>query len=219
MSDFIREVDEEYRRDRAAKFWQKYQNIIIAVAVLVVAATAGWRIWETQRLKAAQASGAQFQAALQLVRDGKPKEAEAAFLEIAKTGNPGYQVLARLRAADEIGNRDPKEAVQIYDAIAADSAVDPLLQQAAKLRAAYLRVDDADQAEIKQRIEPLAAPTSPFRHTARELLGLAALKAGDMQGAGRWLDMVVADPQTPQSTRDRASTLLGLVASGATTGQ
>ena len=109
--------------------------------------------------------------------------------------------------------------MQIYDAIAADAAVDPLLQQAAKLRAAYLRIDDADQAEIKQRIEPLAAPTSPFRHTARELLGLAALKAGDMPGAGRWLDMVVADPQTPQSTRDRAQTLLGLVASGATAGQ
>ena len=126
--------------------------------------------------------------------------------------------MARLRAAAEIGAREPKEAVQIYDAIAADAAVNPLLQTVARLRAAYLRVDDADQAEIKQRIEPLAAPTSPFRSSARELLGLAALKANDMQAAGRWLDMIVADPQAPQSLRDRATTLLGLVASGGVTG-
>ncbi|MDB5534581.1 MAG: hypothetical protein JWO28_2896 [Hyphomicrobiales bacterium] len=218
MSDFIREVDEEYRRDQAAKFWVKYQNWVIGVAVLVVIATAGWRLWESQKLKAEQAAGAQFQAALQLDRDGKSKEAEDAFLDIAKSGPAGYQILARFRGAAEIAGRDPKAAVQVYDALATDATVDPVLQSAARLRAAYLRVDDADQAEIKQRIEPLAAPTSPFRHSARELLGLAALKANDMQAAGRWLDMIVADPQAPQSLRDRATTLLGLVASGGVAG-
>jgi len=218
MSDFIREVDEEYRRDQAAKFWAKYQNWIIGVAVLVVIATAGWRLWESQKLKAEQVAGAQFQAALQLSREGKGKEAEAAFLDIAKTGPAGYQILARFRGAAEIANRDPKEAVQVYDALATDATVDPVMQSAARLRAAFLRIDEADQAEIKQRIEPLAAPTSPFRYSARELLGLAALKANDMQAAGRWFDMIVADPQAPQSLRDRATTLLGLVASGGVAG-
>ena len=36
MSDIFQEVDEEVRRDKAAEFWKKYQNQILAAAVLVV---------------------------------------------------------------------------------------------------------------------------------------------------------------------------------------
>ena len=32
MSDIFREVDEDVRRDRAAEFWKKYQNYVIAFA-------------------------------------------------------------------------------------------------------------------------------------------------------------------------------------------
>jgi hypothetical protein len=32
MSDIFQEVDEEVRRDKAAEFWKKYQNQILAAA-------------------------------------------------------------------------------------------------------------------------------------------------------------------------------------------
>ncbi|MDB5572379.1 MAG: hypothetical protein JWN93_3562 [Hyphomicrobiales bacterium] len=214
MSDFIREVEEEYRRDKAIEFWTKYQNWIIGAALLIVVAAGGWRYYEHQRKIAAEAAGSRFESAVQLVRDGKGKEAEDAFLDIARSGPPGYAMLARFRAAAELGAREPAEAVKIYDALAADSAVDPLLQNVARLRAAILRVDSADPAEMKQRVEPLAAPTSTFRHSARELLGLSSLRAGDFEAAGRWFDMIVADSQAPQGLRDRAGTMLGLVSAG-----
>ncbi len=214
MSDFIREVDEEYRRDRAIEVWKRYKKWIIGAAALIVLATAGWRVWEHQRKLSAEAAGSQFESAVQLAREGKDKEAEAAFLDIARSGPPGYSMLARFRAAAEIGARDPEEAVKIYDALAADSRVDPVLQNAARLRAALLMVDSADAVQMKQRVEPLAAPTAPFRHSARELLGLSALRAGDLENAGRWFDMIIADPQAPQGLRERASTMLGLVAGG-----
>ncbi len=214
MSDFIREVEEEYRRDKAIEFWTKYQNWIIGAALIVVVAAGGWRYMEQQRKIAAESAGSNFEAAVQLVRDGKGKEAEAAFLDIARAGPPGYGMLARFRAAAELGGREPAEAVKIYDLLAADPAVDPLMQNVARLRAAILRVDSADAAEMKQRVEPLAAPTSSFRHSARELLGLASLRAGDFEAAGRWFDLIVADSQAPQGLRERAGTMLGIVASG-----
>ena len=34
MTDIFQEVDEEVRRDKAAEFWKKYQNLILAAAVL-----------------------------------------------------------------------------------------------------------------------------------------------------------------------------------------
>jgi hypothetical protein len=214
MSDFIREVEDEYRRDKAIEAWRRYQNWIIGLAIVIVVAAGGWRYWQSQQRAASEAAGARFESAIQLAREGKPQDAEQAFLDIARAGPPGYAVLSRFRAAAEIANRSRSEAVTIYDALSNDPGVSAVMQNVARLRSALLLVDTADDAEMKKRIEPLAAPTSAFRHSARELLGLAALKAGDYEAAGRWFDMIVSDPQAPQSLRERAGTLLGLVAAG-----
>ena len=45
MADIFREVDEEVRRDKALEFWSKYQNYLIGLAIVIVLATAGWRLW------------------------------------------------------------------------------------------------------------------------------------------------------------------------------
>ena len=106
MTDFIREVEEEYRRDKAIQTWSRYQNWIIGFAIIVVLAVGGWRYWQSQQKAAAEAAGARFETAVQLAREGKGKEAEETFLEIARSGPRGYAVLSRLRAAAEIASRD-----------------------------------------------------------------------------------------------------------------
>ncbi|MFV0280388.1 MAG: hypothetical protein ACK5JM_06460, partial [Rhodoblastus sp.] len=76
-----------------------------------------------------------------------------------------------------------------------------------------IRVDDADMKEIEERLAPLAAAGEPFRASARELLALAALKFGDLEAAGRWLDQIVIDAQSPADMKQRAEAFLGLVRS------
>ncbi len=212
MDDIFREVDEEVRRDKALQFWTKYQNYIIALMVLIVAAAGAWR-WNADRERAAaEAAGSQFEAALTLSRDNKPAEAEAAFQDIIRQGHKGYALLARLRGAAEVASTDAPKAVSIYDTIAADSSVPGLLQDVARLRAAMLRLDEADADELKRRLEPLAKPTAPFRNSAREMLAYGALKAKDYDAAARWLDEITTDRDAPAGMRQRADTLLGLVA-------
>jgi hypothetical protein len=211
MADIFREIDDELRRDKAAVFWDRYQKPIIALAVLIVIAAGGWRYYDFNRTKQAQETGARYETALQLSRDGKSAEAETILGEIAKSGPSGYALLARFRAAGESAARDPDGAVKIFDAIAADSGVDATMRDVARLRAAILRVDKADAGEIQRRLEPMAQGGQPFRASARELLAVAALKRNDLEGAGKWLDMIVVDAQTPGEIRQRAEALLGLV--------
>ena len=47
-------------------------------------------------------------------------------------------------------------------------------------------------------------------------LGALAIQAKDYTAAGKWLDLVVADPDAPATERQRAESLLGIVASNAT---
>ncbi|MBL8587501.1 MAG: tetratricopeptide repeat protein [Methylobacteriaceae bacterium] len=214
MADIFREVDEDVRREKAAAFWEKHQTLILGVAVAIVLATAGWRAWDYKRTRDAEAAGAQYEAALELDRQGKAAEAEKAFSDIAAKGPPGYALLARLRGAAEIAKRDRPEAVRLYDAIGEDAGVEPLLRDLARLRAAFLRADEADAAEFARRLEPLAEAGRPFRSSARELIGAKALQAGDFDRAAKYLDMIVVDSAAPPSLRQRAELLLGLVRAG-----
>ena len=212
MSDIFQEVDEEVRRDKALEFWKKHQNLIIAGAAAIVLATGGYRFYENHKLAEQQAAGAAFQQALALDRDGKGADAQAALAALAASAPKGYQTLARLAGAAVQSKTDPSGALAVYDALAADRSIGSLLQDAAKLRAALLRLDQGDVAAAKPAFEALAAPTGAYRFTAQLALGVIALQAGDYSEAGREFDLIVADPQAPTAERHSAESLFGLVA-------
>jgi hypothetical protein len=215
MTEFFREVDEDVRRDRVLRYWTKYRYLLIALAVLVVAGTGGWRLYGHYRDEAAQAASAKYEAAGQLSRDGKSAEAAAAFDALSKTAPRGYEILARLRAADERAAGDPQAAIKAYEALAADPGFDPAFKDFAKLRAAMLRLDGDDPLEFERRFAPLASDSFPYHHQIRELLGLAALKRNAFDSAANWFDGIVSDTRAPAGVRMRAQALLGLVQSAA----
>jgi len=212
MSDIFEEVDEEVRRDKALQFWKKHQNLIIGAAALIVLATAGYRFYQNRMLAAEQAAGAQFQQALSLDRDGKGAEAQAALAAVAANAPRGYQTLARLAGAAVQSKTDPKGALAIYDSLAADSSIGALFQDAAKLRAALIRLDLGDGAAAKPALQALASPNGAYRYTARLGLAVIALQDGQYEEAGRQLDQIAADPEAPQAEKRSADALFGLVA-------
>jgi len=214
MSDIFREVDEDVRRDQALEFWKKYQSYIIGVVVLILVGTAGWRFYEWRQSQAAQAAGARFEEAMTLERTGKNGEADTVFAKLAADGPAGYAVLARVANAANLAKTDPDRAIAAYDGLSNDPSLGPLFREAARLRAAILRLDNGQADKAKAALEGLAAPTGAFRSTARELLGAAALASGDFENAGKWLDMIAADPEAPQEAKRNAEMLLGLVRSG-----
>jgi hypothetical protein len=210
VSDIFHEVDEEVRREQLKKLWDRYGNYVFAAAVLLVAAVAAWRGYMWWEEKKAAESGAAFEAASTLSEAGKRSEAEAAFAKIIADGTIGYRHLARMREAAELAKTDSKAAIAAYDQIAADSAVGPVLQDLATLRAGALLIDAGSFDEARRRLEPLAANDRTFRHTAREFLVLAAWRAGDATAAKRWFDMIMTDAQTPAATRSRVEMLMAL---------
>ena len=166
-SQFIREIDEDLRRERLMKLWERYGGYAIGAALLVVLATAGWRGWEWYQLREGVKAGSRFEAALALVEAGKRGEAEQEFIALSNDANKGYRMLSRLRVAAEAGARDSAAGAGAYDAIVADTSVDAAVRDVARLRAAFLLLDIAGVPEIASRLEPLLSATSPFRFSAR----------------------------------------------------
>jgi hypothetical protein len=214
MADIFREIDEDVRRDRALDAWKKHGNKFIGLAILVVLATAAWTAYQKWQVSQSEAAGARYEEALQLAKTGKTDEAETAFADIAKNSPGGYATLARFRAAAETAKADREKGIKAFEALAADTTLTPLLRDMARLRIGMLGVDSLSRDDLKSRLDPLLTAGNVLAANARELLGLAALKAGDFEGAGKFFDEIVTDKDAPPSLKQRADLLLAVVRAG-----
>jgi len=212
VADIFHEVDEEVRRERLKQLWERYSLLIIVVCLLIVAAIGAWRGYDWYIAREAAKAGARFEAAVMLMEEGKTKEAEAAFADVAKSAPAGYQVLARLREANALALSDKDGAVKAYDAIAQDGSFAAVFQDLASVRAGLLLVDTASLGDMQRRLAPLSESNRGFRHSARELLALSAWRNNDAGAAKKYLDEIAKDGETPAGVRARADVLSALIA-------
>ncbi len=205
----LREVDEELRREKMERFWQRYNGLILGAAAVVIAAVAGYKFLENRRLTATYTAGSQFNAAVELANQNKREEAVKAFQNIAETGPHGYASLAKLHIAGAyVKDGKTAEAVAAFDALASDPSVDQLLKNFAQLQAASLRMDQADFTEMQNRLNSLTGESSPYKVSARELLGFAAFKAGKLEEARKLLEPLLIDPNATRAIQDRIKVVM-----------
>ncbi|WP_449220097.1 tetratricopeptide repeat protein [Tistrella mobilis] len=203
---FIREIEEDLRRDKALKLWKRFGPWIIGAAVLVVvgvAADVAWRAWEENR-RNEQASA--YAAAEALAASGKQDQAAAAFQALAADAESGYAGLALMRAAEAklaAGDRDGAQAG--FESVAARGDLDPAIKVTATLKAASLAIRTETPDQIRARVSGLIDSEENWRPLAEELVALAAFKAGDTQRAGEIFARLADDADAPQDLRGRAA--------------
>lgn len=210
---FIREVNEELRSDQFRNAWRRYGKLVIGLAVLIVVGTAGYRGYEYWQSSQSSKAGDQFLAALTLAKEGKSDEAAAALKALEEEGYGSYSVLARMRAATVQAEKgDKAAAIAAFAAIGKDASVPQVIRDVAHMRAAWLLIDDGTYEQVSAEVEALATPRDAFRHSAREALGLAAYKAGDMTKAREWFEQITEDNETPANIAKRAQMMLESIA-------
>lgn len=207
-----REIDEELRREQLLKLWERYGTYVIAAVVVIIAGIGGYKYYEHRRTQAAETAGARFTTAAREAAQDKKAEAQKALEEVARTAPAGYSALARLRlAAAEREAGKTAQAATAFEAIAKESGLDPLLADYAQLQAAMLRLDSASWTEMQNRLNDLAAESNPWRFSARELLALAAQKAGKADEARTQYQRLLSDRNTPPSIGGRARMMMAML--------
>lgn len=210
----IREVDDDLRQENLEKLWKKYGALFIGVAVAAVLAVAGGQAWRTWKHDQALQSSLRFGDAMQMLDKNDKVKANQSLEKLALDGTVGYRLLANMKLAQMKANAgDLAAAIGVYDQVAVDSGVDPSYRTMARLKAAYLRLQSGDVARLEAEMTPLAAETSPWRHSAREVLALLELKAGHQEQAKEWLRKVADDIAAPAGIRGRTTELLAALES------
>ena len=205
---FLREVDEELRKDEMLGVARRYGLRIGIAAAAVLLALAGWLGWDWYAAKQAGERAEKFTLAMDKLQAGDPGGAAAGFEALGKNGSDASQAAATLtRAAILLGTGKQAEAVKAFDAVAADAGAPAPYRDLAALRSVAAQFETLPPAQIVARLKPLAVPGKPFAGSAGELIGIAWLKANRPQQAAAVFAAVSRDKTVPQSLRQRTGQL------------
>ncbi len=209
---FEQEVDEELQRDRLHELWEQYSGYVLAGAIAIVLGVGGYKLMESKRLAQMEAEGARYTVAVKQLTDTPADPTHPALDSIAK-GTGGFAMLAQMRLAGaEAVAGKAAEAAARYDAASQMRGADVMLADFARLQSAMLQLDTAPWADLKAKLAPLAVDANPWRHGAREVLGMAALKAGNRSEARMQFEKLISDTAVPAGIAERARIVMGSLA-------
>ena len=113
--------------------------------------------------------------------------------EAFREGHDDYRYVYTLEQliAQAQTSGDADAAISDFSVIGNDNSVPAAVRDIARIRAGYLLVDHGSYDDVAAQVEGLTGPDNAMRHSAREALGLAAWKAGELTQAYDWFDQIV----------------------------
>ncbi len=207
---FLREVDEELRKDQLNEFVKRWGWALIAGFVLILAAVGGLLWWQNRQQEIAATQGEALLEALDSIESGSRSAAAPKIAELATSNIEGYRVAALFsRANAEVAANNNRAAVAILRDIAANEDFDEPYRQAALVRQTAIEFDSLQPQQVIQRLRPLARPGQAFFGSAGEMVAISHLRMRRPDLAGPLFAAIGRDESVPPSIRTRTIQMAG----------
>jgi len=201
---FLREVDENLRRDQMTGLARKWGTAGAIVVGLFLIALAAFLWWRNHKVEQAGQDGEQFVQVLAASEVGNASPTDPRLAALAGSPRDGYRALAKLTQASLIAKNDPAGAAKAYQAIADDTAMPQPIRDLAMIRGVGLQFDSLPPADIVAKLKPLTVATNPWFGSAGELTAMAYLKMNRKDLAGPLFAAISRDSDAPVGLRSRA---------------
>lgn len=211
-SGFLREVDEEVRREQSAEFWRRWGLWIGIGIVLLLAAVGGYMWWSNQQRIEAENQTQQLDAVLNDLGEGRTQNAAERLDELIESPRPGIRAAALFtRAGHAVESGDTETAIRLFGQAASDEALPEPYRHLALIRQTSLQFEALEPQQVIDRLADLAQPESPWFGSAAELTAIALLRQGEERRAGQLLAAIARHEDAPESLKVRATQLAGVL--------
>ncbi|WP_293882714.1 tetratricopeptide repeat protein [Sphingomonas sp.] len=201
---FLREVDDELRRDQFAGIWQSWGRWIIVAIVAALVALAGFLYWKSQEAEARGIEGEQLSGALDDLVAGKMQALIPRLNALAASKVPGYKAAGKLTLADIAAQQENgKSAAAQFGAVAADTSLAQPYRDLALIRQTASEYDTLKPEQVVARLKSLAIPGNPWFGSAGEMVGVAYMRMNKPDLAGATFKSIISDQQVPSTIRSR----------------
>lgn len=206
---FLREVDENLRRDQMEQFARRYGKWLIAGIVIFLAAIAAYLYWQSQQREQVSERTEELMSIYTDIAAGNVEQAKKRLEPLAEADNDVVRATALLtQAALALESNDRETALAKYRALSSEDYPEPY-QNLGLVRSTALEFDALKPEQVISRLEPLAKPGEPWFGTAGEMTAMAYIKQGQDRKAGELFAAIAADKQLPETIRSRATQIAG----------
>ncbi|MEQ8391111.1 MAG: tetratricopeptide repeat protein [Thalassospira sp.] len=214
MVDIFQEVEEDLKRERSEELWRKYGKYVIGTAAVIVLGVAGREGLKTYEQTTSIENGTRFANAVELAQAGEDKQEAAleALDAIIADGNAGFVAMGHFqKAAIYLRAGATPSAVNELEAVAANDDIDQVYRDLAVVQIAMNSATQSNAKDLIAQLEPIAVPENAWYYSAREMIALLHVAAGDVAAAKPLLTDIADDGDAPSGMRARASEILKAV--------
>ncbi|MAH78714.1 MAG: hypothetical protein CBE14_003175 [Rickettsiales bacterium TMED254] len=202
--EFIREVDEELKEEKAAKLWKKVGPYVISFAVGIVLFTSGIVGWNNYTEMSRQQLGDDFSAAVELIKDDDFDSALIALEEITDKSSDGYVTMAKMKQASIlIDKKQIEEGLDIYSDLE-KTAVDQSFKDMSTILFVINALDYKSPDLLLEKIERLTNDNNSWAFSALELKAYIYVKKGEINSAKQIFQQILDKKSAPSTLAGRA---------------
>ena len=202
---FLREVDENLRRDQMTGLARKWGTVGAMIVGLFLIGLAAFLWWRNHQAEQAGQEGEQLVQELAAAEVGSASPTDQRLTDLANSPRDGYRALAKLTQAGLTAKNDPAGGAKAYQAIADDKDMPQAMRDLATVRAVTLQFDSMAPADVIAKLKPLAVASNPWFGSAGELTAMAYLKMNRKDLAGPLFAAIARDNDAPVGLRGRAA--------------
>ena len=202
MSDILRQVDEDLRKDKLLAIWRSYRIYIVSFILTVLISLSGYQYYLSVFNSKHEAI---LEAYIEAINSTNSDISINKLIKLDQSDNSYIKGLAKLKRAELYFNyNNNDEALNLLKSISNDNTLNPVIRDLALYKYLMLQLDILDKDLYFEAIDSERLKESNFRYLFKELKALKYLILGDRINSLEIFESIILDNNAPSDLKTRA---------------
>ena len=202
MSDILRQVDEDLRKDRLLRIWKLYGIYIVGFILLILIALAIHQYYlSSTKLRNEEI----VEKYINAINTTDKNISINQLIDLDESSNEYIKGLAKLKRAELYYSTDKKdEAVNLLESISKDDSLDEVIRHLSLYKYLMIKLDVLDQDLLIEIIDSNDLKESKFKYYFKELKALKLLIVGEREKSLLTFEAIINDEKSPIDLKIRS---------------
>ena len=202
MSDILRQVDEDLRKDRLLKVWRSYRIYIVGSILIILISLSGYQYYLSSTQSKNEAIVEQY---INSINSTDVNTSIEQLLELNESDNSFIKGLAKLKRAElYFATEDKGQAIKLLESISIDESLDQIIRDMALYKYLMIQLDTLDKDLYFEIIDSQDLNSSKFKYLFKELKALKYLIEGDRINSLEIFESIISDENSPINLKTRS---------------